>query len=212
LGCLPMFLQTPVWIALYAGLYLAVEMRHEPAFFGMFQSLTGDAWGFLADLSDQDHMFATFSEPVQVLLFRLTGVNGLPLMMGLIFYLQQKYMTPPATGTQTPEQEQMQKIMRWMLVLTFPLFLYGAPSGLTLYIVTSSTIGILESRWIRKKVDTMDLDSDPPPKPAGPRGGGSAGGSGDQSRAYSRAMSRYERRRDTRKKKDGRENRRPPRR
>ena len=33
-------------------------------------------------------------------------------MMGLIFYLQQKYMTPPATGTQTPEQEQMQKIMR----------------------------------------------------------------------------------------------------
>ena len=156
-------------------------MRHEPAFFGMFQSLTGDAWGFLADLSDQDHMFATFSEPVQVLLFRLTGINGLPLMMGLIFYLQQKYMTPPATGTQTPEQEQMQKIMRWMLVITFPVFLYGAPSGLTLYIVTSSTIGILESRWIRKKVDTMDLDSEPPPKPAGPRGGGSPGGSGDQS-------------------------------
>ena len=212
LGCLPMFLQTPVWIALYAGLYLAVEMRHEAAFFGLFQSLTGDAWGFLADLSDQDHMFATFSEPVQVLLFRLTGINGLPLMMGLIFYLQQKYMTPPSTGTQTPEQEQMQKIMRWMLVLTFPLFLYGAPSGLTLYIVTSSTIGILESRWIRKKVDTMDLDSDPPPKPSGPRGGGNAGGSGDQSRAYSRAMSRYERRRDTRKKQDGRETRRPPRR
>ena len=212
LGCLPMFLQTPVWIALYAGLYLAVEMRHEPAFFGMFQSMTGDAWGFLADLSDQDHMFATFSEPVQVLLFRLTGINGLPLMMGLIFYLQQKYMTPPATGTQTPEQEQMQKIMRWMLVITFPLFLYGAPSGLTLYIVTSSTIGILESRWIRKKVDTMDLDSDPPPKPAGPRGSGNAGGSGDQSRAYSRAMSRYERRRDTRKKQDGRETKRPPRR
>ena len=47
------------------------------AFFGMFQSMTGDAWGFLADLSDQDHMFATFSEPVQVLLFRLTGINGL---------------------------------------------------------------------------------------------------------------------------------------
>ena len=211
LGCLPMFMQTPVWIALYAGLYLAVEMRHEAAFFGAFQSLTGDAWGFLADLSDQDHMFATFSEPVQVFLFRLTGINGLPLLMGLIFFLQQKYMTPPTTGTQTPEQEQMQKIMRWMLVLTFPLFLYGAPSGLTLYIVTSSTIGILESRWIRKKVDAMDLDTDPEPKPTGPRGSAGSGGSGDQSRAYSRAMSRYERRRDNRKKQDDRENRRPPR-
>ena len=28
LGCIPMFLQTPVWIALYATLYFAIELRH----------------------------------------------------------------------------------------------------------------------------------------------------------------------------------------
>ena len=154
-------------------------------------------------------MFATFSEPVQVLLFRLTGINGLPLMMGLIFYLQQKYMTPPATGTQTPEQEQMQKIMRWMLVITFPLFLYGAPSGLTLYIVTSSTIGILESRWIRKKVDTMDLDSDPPPKPPTTRRWKRWRFWRPKSGVFPCHVA-HERRRDTRKKQDGRETRVPP--
>ena len=39
LGCLPMFLQMPIWIALYAMLYYAIELRHEPAFYGVFQSM-----------------------------------------------------------------------------------------------------------------------------------------------------------------------------
>ena len=56
------------------------------------------------------------------------------------------------------EQETQQKIMRVMMVVLFPLMLYSAPSGLTLYILTSSSIGILESRHIRKQVDAMDLD------------------------------------------------------
>ena len=36
--------------------------------------------------------------------------------------------------------------------------LYSAPSGLTLYILTSSSIGIIESRHIRRQVDREDLD------------------------------------------------------
>ncbi|MEZ6191097.1 MAG: YidC/Oxa1 family membrane protein insertase [Phycisphaerales bacterium] len=48
LGCLPMFLQTPIWIALYAMLYYAIELRHEePTFWGLFKSISGGAWGFL---------------------------------------------------------------------------------------------------------------------------------------------------------------------
>jgi membrane protein insertase Oxa1/YidC/SpoIIIJ len=41
------------------------------------------------------------------------------------------------------------------------LFLYTAPSGLTLYIMTSSIVGTLEGRHIRKQVDLMDLDTKP---------------------------------------------------
>ena len=45
-----------------------------------------------------------------------------------------------------------------MMIVAFPLMLYSAPSGLTLYILTSSSIGIIESRYIRRQVELEDLD------------------------------------------------------
>ena len=60
----------------------------------------------------------------------------------------------------TPEQEAQQKIMRIMMIFLFPLMLYSAPSGLTLYILTSSSIGIIESRHIRRQVDREDEDTE----------------------------------------------------
>ena len=56
--------------------------------------------------------------------------------------------SPPAV---TPEQQQQQKMMQWMTLL-FPLFLYSGPSGLNLYILTSTTIGIIESKIIRDHI------------------------------------------------------------
>ena len=161
LGCLPMFLQMPIWVALYALLYFMFDIRQEPAFFGVFQ-LFGD-WPFLADLSSADHFFGQFAEPKHFLLWNITGINLLPILMGFIFFIQQKYMSPQSMAT-TPEQASQQKIMRVMMVVLFPLMLYSAPSGLTLYILTSSTVGILESRRIRKHIDELPLE----PKPAGP--------------------------------------------
>jgi YidC/Oxa1 family membrane protein insertase len=156
LGCLPMFLQMPIWVALYALLYFMFDIRQEPAFFGVFQ-LFGD-WPFLADLSAADHFFGEFEEPTQFLLWNVTGINLLPILMGVIFFIQQKYMSPQSGSAMTPEQQSQQKIMRIMMVVLFPVMLYSAPSGLTLYILTSSAVGILESRHIRKHVDQMDLD------------------------------------------------------
>jgi len=154
LGCLPMFLQMPIWVALYAVLYFAFDLRQEPAFFGIFQEFWD--WPFLADLSAADHFFGEFAEPWQFLMWNMTGINILPILMGGIFFFQQKYMTPQNADTMTPEQRQQQKIMRVMMVVLFPVMLYSAPSGLTLYILTSSSIGIIESRRIRKQVDAMD--------------------------------------------------------
>jgi YidC/Oxa1 family membrane protein insertase len=72
--------------------------------------------------------------------------------MGIVFWIQQKYMTPPQANL-TPEQEQQQKIMKIMMVVMFPLFMYPAPSGLTLYILTSTCIGILESRMVKRHIE-----------------------------------------------------------
>ncbi len=161
LGCLPMFLQMPIWIALYAMLYFAFELRQEPAGWGVFQLLWG--WPLLADLSAADHCFWEFAEPFTLLGFiNVTGINALPILMGLVFYFQQKYMSPPPSPTMTREQLQQQRIMKVMMVVMFPVMLYSAPSGLTLYIFTSSLFGIVESRYIRRHIKELDLK---PPKP-----------------------------------------------
>jgi len=184
LGCLPMFLQMPVWIALYAALYFSFDLRQQPAFWGVFQEIGG--WPFLADLASPDHFFWEAPEPFQFFLWNVTGVNLLPILMGVIFYVQQKYMTPATS--MSPEQETQQKIMRVMMVVLFPLMLYSAPSGLTLYILTSSSIGILESRHIRKQVEAMDFDTPAKQQPSPQRG--SKGSKDPQARAYAKMMQR----------------------
>jgi YidC/Oxa1 family membrane protein insertase len=162
LGCLPMFLQTPVWFALYAMLGFAIELRHEPAFYGLFQTLTGNRWSFLADLSVADAFIpfgTTFNVPLlSGLMGPIGSINILPLLLGVVFFIQQKYLTPPTSATMTPEQEAQQKMIKVMMVVMFPVFIYNAPSGLAVYFITNSTIAIFESRWIRKSAEKMDLD------------------------------------------------------
>jgi YidC/Oxa1 family membrane protein insertase len=153
-GMLPTFLQMPIWIALYAVLYFAFDLRQAPAFFGLFQQFGG--WGFLADLSAPDK-FVQFSQPLITWPFELSSINLIPLLMSVVFFFQQKYMAPPTTGTLTPEQQQQQKMMKWMTVILFPVMLYSTPSGLTLYIMTSTCVGIVEGKRIRAQIDRMDF-------------------------------------------------------
>lgn len=167
LGCLPAFLQTPVWIALYAMLFFAFELRQQAAFFGLFQGISGGRWWFLGDLAEPDR-FISFGRSlftVPLLGIPFDSINVLPVLLGVVFYIQQKYLTPPTSATLSPEQEQTQKIAKVMMVVMFPVFMYGAPSGLALYFITNSTLGILESKWIRSHMDRHDL-LNPKKKPA----------------------------------------------
>lgn len=162
LGCLPMFLQTPIWIALYAMLYIAFDLRHEPAFFGAVQAVFPN-WSFLGDLSVGDHFIyfgkTLFSLP---LMGDITGINILPILMGVVFYIQQKYMTPPSSAQLTPEQQSQQKMMKIMMIVMFPVFMYNAPAALSVYFITNSTLGILESRYIRSHIDQDALVPEKP--------------------------------------------------
>jgi len=158
-GMFPMFAQMPIWMALYAVLYFAFPLRHQAPFFGVFQSF-GD-WTFLADLSAPDN-FIRFEQPINLFLFSLASINLLPLLMGVVFWIQQQYLTPPQPNM-TDEARAQQNMMKWMMTLMFPVMMYIVPSGLTLYIFTSTCIGIVESRIIKKQVDAMDF-SKPPEK------------------------------------------------
>lgn len=158
LGCLPMFLQTPVWIALYAMIFFTFELRHEAGLFGVFQKIGHPT--FLADLSEPDRFIplgTSFSVPLlSSLMGPIDAFNIVPLILGVVFFIQQKYLTPPTTATLTPEQESQQRIMKVMTVVMFPLMMYNAPAALSLYFMTNSTLGIIESRWIRKGIDAAD--------------------------------------------------------
>jgi YidC/Oxa1 family membrane protein insertase len=163
LGCLPMFLQMPIWIALWNCLQSTFELRHAPFLYGF-------TW--IKDLSKPDYLIH-FSQPVPLYIFgwHLTGLNILPLLMAVVMYMQSKYQPKPMAAT--PEQIQQQKMMVWMSTLLFPLMLYTGPSGLNLYIMTSTAFGIIESRAIRKHIKEREeleklgptiIDAPPPAK------------------------------------------------
>jgi YidC/Oxa1 family membrane protein insertase len=139
LGCLPMFLQMPIWIALWQALSGTFELRHAPFLYGL-------TW--INDLSKPDHLI-DFDQTFSILFIQISGVNLLPILLAVVFWLQQKYTPKPPTTT--PEQAQQQKMMQWM-VLLFPLFLYSGPSGLNLYILASTAFGIIESKVIRDHI------------------------------------------------------------
>ncbi|MBI1337561.1 MAG: membrane protein insertase YidC [Phycisphaera sp.] len=170
LGCLPMFLQTPIWIALYAMLYFAIELRHQPAFYGIFQFVSGGHWDFLRDLSKYDDFIRIadggFHMPL-IGTYIPYSINLLPILMAVVFYFQQKLSTPPPANEQAAQQ---QKIMKFMVFL-FPIFLYPAPSGLTLYIMSSTFAGVIDSwivrRHIKREEEAGTLFVKKPHKPGG---------------------------------------------
>lgn len=172
LGCLPMLLQSPIWIALYASLYFLYELRQQPAFYGLFQKITGGAWPFMADLSEPDHFIPLpdsmhFTIPLMGL---ITAINIMPLLLGIVFFAHQKFLTPASTMTLTPEQQNQQKIIKVMTVVMFPIIMYNAPSGLALYFIANSTIAIVENTWIRRHINKHNL-LEVKKKPKKPRGG-----------------------------------------
>lgn len=156
LGCIPIFLQTPVWIAVYAVLYFAIELRQQPGFFGIFQSMTGGSWPFLADLAEPDRAI-WFGGGVNIpLIGRFESINILPILLGFVYWFHQKTLSPTTEGL-TPEQRQQQVMMKWMTVLLFPLLMYNQASGLALYFVANSTFAIIEGKLIKRHINKHDL-------------------------------------------------------
>jgi YidC/Oxa1 family membrane protein insertase len=140
LGCLPMFLQMPIWIALWSALNSTFELRQAPFLWG---------YTWIHDLARPDRLIEFGSSINLPFGMHISAFNLLPLLLAVVFFLQQKFTPKPPAST--PEQAQQQKMMQWMSLL-FPVFLYNGPSGLNLYILTSTTIGIIESKRIRDHI------------------------------------------------------------
>jgi YidC/Oxa1 family membrane protein insertase len=112
-GCLPMLLQLPVWWALYTALQTAVELYHTP---------------FL--------WFTDLSAPDQLFRIGATAFGPIPFVLGATSFLQQKMM--PAQGS----DPQQQKMMLYMMPGIFTVMMLFLPSGLGVYMLTSSLVSI----------------------------------------------------------------------
>jgi YidC/Oxa1 family membrane protein insertase len=138
-----MFIQIPIWVALWSAIYTTIDLRG--ASFLPF---------WITDLSAPDAVLTW--PPFTIPLFGWTvhSLNLLPILMGVAFYLQQKIMPmqQPSAAT-NPQIAQQQKIMMIMMPLLFPLMLYNAPSGVNLYIMTSTFGGVIEQYVIKKHIE-----------------------------------------------------------
>jgi YidC/Oxa1 family membrane protein insertase len=134
-GCLPIFLQMPIFIGLFAALRSSTELRQQPFV----------AW--MKDLSRPDALI-DFHGPIADFfpLSAVTTFNLLPIIMVVLWVAHQKSMPKPAD----PNQAQMQKMMTFMPIL-FGVMLYNYAAGLSLYMITSSAIGIFEAKVIKKR-------------------------------------------------------------
>ena len=130
-GCLPVFLQLPIFFALYGAFSQGFSMRHA-AFI---------PW-WIQDLSKPDSVYDLgFSIP----LLGSSHISLLPILYLGLQYLQMSLQPKP----NDPQQAQQQKIMKFM-PLMFVFIFYSMPAGLVLYFTVSALCGVAESWWMRK--------------------------------------------------------------
>lgn len=127
-GCLPMFIQIPVFFGFYRMLEYAVELR-------------GHGFLWVNDLSQPDTLAHI---PI------LGGIpfNVLPIVMAITSFLQMRMM--PKTGDST-----QQKIMMFMPLMFF-FFCYNFASALALYWTTQNIFSIGQT-WLMNKVPEPEL-------------------------------------------------------
>ena len=130
-GCLPVFIQIPIFIGLYYMLRTSSEIR--------FQSFL-----WIQDLSVPDTIGFIGSFPI----------NILPLIMGITMFVQMK-ITP------TPSMDGMQqKVIMWMPFI-FLIFCYSFPAALVLYWTVQNLFTIFQQWLTNrslKKVQTTTLN------------------------------------------------------
>ncbi len=152
-GCLPLFIQMPIFLGLYRALQVNVELRDAP--------LISHAIRWCSNLAAPDMLFdwssfmpATVNNGVGFPWFPLIGrmlglgpyLNLFPIITLALFLVQQKVMMPPAADEQAAQQ---QKIMKYFMFLMGLMF-FKVAAGLCIYFIASTLWGLAERRFLPK--------------------------------------------------------------
>lgn len=137
-GCLPLLIQMPFLIGMFDLLKSTFELRGASFIPGWIDNLTAP-----------DVLFS-WSTPI---FFIGTQFHLLPILLGLVMYLQQKMMsTAPKDPSLMTDQQRQQKAMGPMMAILFAVMFYNFPSGLNIYWLSSMLLGILQQWWTMRQM------------------------------------------------------------
>lgn len=136
MGCLPMLIQLPFLIGMFNLLKSNFSMRGEPFIPGWINNLTAP-----------DVLFSwNISIP-----FIGNQLHLLPILLGVIMFVQQKMTTKlPKDKSLLTDQQKQQKMMGNMMLIMFTVLFYKLPSGLNIYFLFFNLLGILQ-QWLMTK-------------------------------------------------------------
>ena len=139
-GCLPIFLQIPIFYALYKSLTLTIEMRHQP--FALW----------IKDLSAPDPLtpinlfgLLPFTPP------SIVALGVLPIILGISMWLQQKFNPQPMD----PAQKQVFALMPWVFMFIMAPF----ASGLVVYWIVSNFFTVGQQWLLTRKHKVPDAEA-----------------------------------------------------
>ena len=144
-GCLPMLIQMPFLIGMFYLLKSTFDLR-------------GASFipGWIDDLAAPDVLFS-WGYPI---FFIGTQFHLLPLILGAIMFIQQRMtMKLPKDPKEWTDQQRQQKAMGNIMSIVFLVLFYNFPSGLNIYFISSTALGILQQWFMNRKMKTEKAGS-----------------------------------------------------
>ena len=150
-GCLPLLIQMPFLIGMFDLLKSSFALRGAPFI-----------PGWIDDLTAPDVLFS-WDRP---LFFIGNEFHLLPILLGGVMFLQQRFMsTAPSDPAQMTDQQRQQKAMGTIMTVVFSLMFYHFPSGLNIYWLSSMLLGMLQQWYTTKTMPAAKPVVLPPKAP-----------------------------------------------
>lgn len=138
-GCLPLLIQMPFLIGMFDLLKSTFELR-------------GASFipGWIDDLTAPDVLFS-WTTPLPLI---GNQFHLLPILLGLVMFLQQRLMsTAPKDPALLTDQQRQQKFMGNIMAVVFTVMFYNFPSGLNIYWLSSMLLGMLQQYLTTKRMN-----------------------------------------------------------
>ena len=163
-GCLPLLIQMPILILLFQVLRVFEYKDKLGNIIGGFLWIPNQVEIILKD--GLPKVVGGLAAPEQLIRLGDKGIFGIqylgimPFLIGVSMFYQQKMTTAPPTtpGKEGGSAEQTQKMMTIMMPLLIAFMSFTLPSGLTLYWLVSTLLGIGQQYFINKKIPTEVTD------------------------------------------------------